>query len=127
MNDAFAVRRVERVGDFDPEIEQLLGFQRSAERQLAKSLAFQILHRDERLFLVLPDLVNGANVRVIQSRSCSCLATKAFKSKLIAGHVIGKKLQGGKAAKLGVFGLVNDTHATTAQLLHNAVVRDRLA
>jgi hypothetical protein len=40
------------------------------------------------------------------------------------GHVIGEKLERDKAAKLGVFGLVDHTHPTTAQLLNDAVVRD---
>ena len=40
---------------------------------------------------------------------------------------IGKELQGHEAAKLSVLGLVDDTHAATAQLLDDAVVRNGLA
>jgi hypothetical protein len=41
--------------------------------------------------------------------------------------VLGQKLQCDKAPKLGVLGLVNDTHPAAAKLLDDFVVRDGLA
>src|ERR1700730_17918391 len=38
-----------------------------------------------------------------------------------------KKLERNKAAEFGVLGLVHNTHATTTQLLDDAVARDGLA
>jgi hypothetical protein len=38
-----------------------------------------------------------------------------------------KELQGHEAVQPGIFSFVNDTHAATAQLLNDAVVRDGLA
>ena len=45
---------------------------------------------------------------------------------VILGDVVGKKLERDKASELGVFRLVHNTHATTAELFNNAVVRDGL-
>jgi hypothetical protein len=41
--------------------------------------------------------------------------------------VIGKKLEGDEAAKQRVFGLVNHSHATTAEKFDDPVVGDGLA
>jgi hypothetical protein len=45
----------------------------------------------------------------------------------IAGNFLGKEFESDEAMKPGVFGFVDHTHATTAQLLENAVVRNRRA
>lgn len=70
-----------------------------------------MFHRNERPTVMLADFVNRADVRVIQSRSCSRFATEPFKGKLISRDIIGKELQRNGAAKLGVFGLVNELDA----------------
>jgi hypothetical protein len=41
-------------------------------------------------------------------------------------EAIRKELQGNETVELGVLGLVDHTHATTAQLLNNSVVGDGL-
>src|ERR1039458_10612448 len=82
----------------------------------------QELHGDEGMLTILTDFVDGANVGVIECRRCSRLPAEAFQSLWIAGQVLGQKFQCNKAAKLGVFGLVNYAHPAAAELSHNAVV-----
>jgi hypothetical protein len=41
--------------------------------------------------------------------------------KRVFGHLVGQELQGNKSVQLYVFGLVNHTHASAAQLLDDAV------
>ena len=50
-----------------------------------------------------------------------------FERLLIVGNIFGQEFQRNKAAKLGVLGLVDNTHPAAAELLNNAVVRDGLA
>jgi hypothetical protein len=40
------------------------------------------------------------------------------------GYLVGQEFQGNKAAKFGILGLVNNTHAPAAELFHDAVVGD---
>src|ERR1700690_4647977 len=86
--------------------------------------AVQILHYDERLPPLLIDLMNGANIGMIQSRGSLSLALKPGKCGRILGNFIRKELQRDKPAEFYVLGLINPTHPTTAELLKNAVVRN---
>src|SRR5438128_2635693 len=42
----------------------------------------------------------------------------------VAGHLIGKKLEGNFTFEVQVFGTVNHTHAAAAKLLNDAIVRN---
>jgi len=66
MNNSLGVGSIKRVGNFDGEIQQSLGFEVPANNYLAKRLALEKLHDDERAPLILADLVNGTDIRMIQ-------------------------------------------------------------
>ncbi len=66
VNDTFAVRGIERIRDFNGQQEQLLVIQRTAGDDVFKRQAVQILHGDECSSLLLSDVVNGADVGMIQ-------------------------------------------------------------
>jgi hypothetical protein len=75
---------------------------------------------------VLGNFVDGANVGVIQGRGRTRFTAETLQGLRILSNIIGQKLEGNEAAKFGVFRLINHAHATTAEFLHNAVVRDGL-
>ncbi len=87
---------------------------------------FQKLHGDEGLGLVTADLVNGADVGMVQGRGGPSLTAKTLERLRVLGEVIGQELQRDIAPELRVFGFVNHSHATAAQLFGNPVVRDGL-
>src|SRR3984957_5413131 len=89
--------------------------------------AFQKFHDNECQPVVLVNLMDGANIRVVESRRRLRLALKAAKGLRITGHSVRKKLQRHKSAELDVFGFINDSHASATELLGNAVVRDCLS
>ena len=89
--------------------------------------AIEILHHDERMPVLLADLMNRANVRMVQSGSGARLAAKALKGLRVTDNVIREELQRHEAAKLSILGLVNNAHASAAKLLNNPVVRNRAA
>ena len=66
MNDSFRVRGVEAVGDLDRQIEDLVRGERLPLNPVLEGLALKILHRDEVTALVLVDVVDGADVGMIQ-------------------------------------------------------------
>jgi hypothetical protein len=73
------------------------------------------------------DVVDRADVGVIQ---CGCglgCALKAGQCLRVPGDIIGQELQGHKTMEPGILGLVNHTHPATTQFLDDAVVRDGLA
>jgi hypothetical protein len=45
----------------------------------------------------------------------------------VAGDALRQKLKGDNAAQIGIFGFVDDAHATSAQLFEDAVMGNRLA
>src|SRR5689334_5355202 len=92
-----------------------------------EGLAVEELHRDERVALMLVDLVDRADVGMIQGRRGLGLALEAAECLGIFGDVVGKEFQRDEPLELGVLGLVDDTHPAAAQLLENSVVGYGLA
>ena len=86
--------------------------------------AIQKLHGDEGLPVLLANVVNGADVGMIQSRGRLGFALKARQSLRILGDIVGKELQRDEAMQPRVFRLIDDTHATAAQLLNDLIMGD---
>ena len=127
MNDAFGMRRVQRVRNLNRQCQQHVQFHRTPGDQVLQRHAIQILHGDESLAVLLANFVNGADVGMVQRGSRLRLALKAAERRGILGHFIGQKLQCDKPPQPRVFGLVDHAHAAAAQLLQNAVMRNGLS
>ena len=89
--------------------------QRAAGDAVLQGLAFEELHGDERLAVLLADVVNGADVGMIQGGCGVRFAPEAAERLRIAGDLVGQKLQGDETMQPGVFGLVDDAHAAAAE------------
>ena len=126
VHDFFGVRGIERIGDFDGQREQGLGVHGLARDAMLQRHAVQKLHGDEGLAVLLADVVNGADVGMIQGGCGLGFALETGEGLRVAGNFLGQKLEGDKTMKPGVFGFVDHAHAAAAQLLENAVVRNRL-
>ena len=126
MNDVLGMSGVQPVGDFDGDIKQPLDLHRLAIDDVLQGAAVEKLHGDEALAFMLADFIDGANVRMIQSGSRASFAAEPLERKRIAGQIIRKKFERNEAAELGVLGLVNDSHATAAELFKDLVVRNDL-
>ncbi|MGB9403375.1 MAG: hypothetical protein WCA98_07540 [Candidatus Acidiferrales bacterium] len=81
----------------------------------------------KRRALVLADFVDGADIRMVQSRCGLRFALETGDSLRILRHVVGQKLEGNEAMKADVLGFIDDAHAAAAQFVDDAVVRDGLA
>jgi hypothetical protein len=95
--------------------------------QVLQGFAGEALHHDEKMAVVLADLVNGADVGVVQRRRSAGLAAETFESLGIVGGAVGQELEGDKAAQLGVFSFVDHTHSAATEQFDDAVVRNGLA
>jgi len=93
---------------------------------VVEGAAVEELHGDEGPPLFLADVVDGADIGVVQGRGRLGFPAKAGQRLLIAGKFIGKKLQGHEAAQAGIFGFVHDSHSTVAELFGDPIVRNGL-
>src|SRR5947209_13563094 len=116
MHNAFSVSGVEGVGDLDGEIEEGLGVDGAAHDAVLQGGAFEKLHGDEGLALVLSDLVNCTNVGMVQAGCGAGLAAEALERSGVMSDIGRKELEGYETAEFGVLGFVDDTHAAATQL-----------
>ena len=77
MNDALAVSRLQSFGNLKRVFENLASRQSSLGDLVRERAAFEQFHGYEWLASIFPDVVNGANVRMIQCRGGPCFPAKA--------------------------------------------------
>jgi hypothetical protein len=91
---------------------------------MLKGYAFKTFHDNEGAAILLAEVIDGADVGVIERGCGAGFAAKAFEYLTVQGQVLGKKLERNKAAKARVLRAVNHAHSTAAKLVNNAVVRE---
>ena len=127
VDDALRVGSVQSISDLDGQIEHRLNFQGLAANSAPKRLALQQLHSKENSPLGLVDLVNGADVGMIQCRSSLGFTLKSADHKGALCDVIGQELESYKATELYILGFVYDTHRAGAEFFDDVIVRDGLS
>jgi hypothetical protein len=126
VDDPLRVRRVQSIRNFNRQRQQLFVLDRAALNHVLQGDPVEVLHCDEHTIAMLPNLVDGAQVGMIQCRSGPSLASKALQSLRIAGQLIRQELECHEAAEFRVLGLIHHPHTAAAKLLDDAVVRNRL-
>jgi hypothetical protein len=121
MDDIAAVRGVERIDNLHGEVEQFLVRQRLAANPVLQRLALEQFHHDERLAVVLADLVNHADVGMIQRRRGARFAREALERRLVLRHFRGQELQGDGSAERHVLGFVHHAHTPAAEAVLYAI------
>jgi hypothetical protein len=127
VHDPFRVRRLQRVRDLDPDVEQRTDLAGTPPDPVREGFSLEQLHRDEVLPLVLVDLVDRADPRVIERGRGPGLALETLERGRVLGHFRGQELERNVPAELRVLGLVHDAHPSAAQLRRDLVVGDGLA
>jgi len=127
MNDAFRVRGVEGVGKLDGPRQNYLGLQWSPANPVLQRQPVQKLHGDLGLVATLADVVNRADVGMIESGGGTSFTSETFQCLRVSGNVIRQELERNETTELGVLGFVNDAHTADAELFDYAVARDSLA
>jgi len=126
VDDAFFVGGVKRVGELDADVDGALNRKGTKGDQFVESLPFEQFHGDEGPAIVFFDGVNDANTGMIERGGGAGFAEEAFERLWIAVGGFREKFQGDTAAEFGVFGFVDDAHASTAKLAEDFVVGDGL-
>jgi hypothetical protein len=127
MDDALGMSCVKGVGDFNGEIENVLGRERTSRDGILQGAALEEFHGNEGPSVVFSDFIDRADVGMVESGSSTRLAAKSFERLWVMSNFVRQEFQRNETPKLGVLGFVDDTHSTTAKLFDDAVVRDSLA
>jgi hypothetical protein len=77
MNNGPFVRRFESIGDLQSQIEKCFQRQRTSSNLSLERLAFQQLHGNEISAVLFSDVVDGADIRMVQGGSSLCFPLKA--------------------------------------------------
>src|SRR5437667_12831593 len=77
VNDSLGVCGIQRVGHLNCQFQHRLGIDWFLRDTMLQGLALQILHDDEWTALVSPDLINWADMGVLQRRGCAWLTLES--------------------------------------------------
>ena len=88
--------------------------------------ALQILHGDERSAVLLADVVDRADVWMVERRGGPGFTLKAAQGLGITRQIVGDELERHGTVQPRIFGFVDHAHPAAAELLDDAVVRERL-
>src|SRR5580698_7274208 len=92
-----------------------------------QSFAVEAFHRKECMSVFLANLVDRADVRMIQSRSSPCFPPKSFQRLRVRRKFIRQKLQRHEPTEVRVLSLIHHAHSAAAQPFHDAVMRKSFA
>ena len=126
VHDPGGMGRGQRLGHLADEVHQL-GQGGTPGRERPQRLPLDQLHDEEGLALVLVDVVDRADVGMVQGGGGAGLAPEPLQPLGIPGILLGQELEGDAAAEAGVLGLVDDPHAAAAERLQREVVGEGLA
>jgi len=90
-------------------------------------LAIQKFHSDERLAFRFADVVNRADVGMVQGGCGLRLSLETRERLRIVGDVVRQEFQRDKAVQAGVLSFVHHAHAPATEAFHDAIVRKGLS
>ncbi len=85
MNNAFAVGSIQPVGNLNRQTQQRVGIQGPSRDAMHQGHAVQKFHDDEGPPVVVPNLIDGANIGMIQCGSCLRLPLEPGKRLRVSG------------------------------------------
>ena len=110
MHDALLMCELKRVTNPRHDGERLLGFHPAFAHHLPQRQAVHEFHEQIEKPVGLAEIVNGHNVRMIQSRERLGFAQKAFSEPRLSLLLRRQDFQGDNAVQLWLAGLVNHAH-----------------
>ena len=115
MDDTFFVGCGESVCNLHSQVEKIIRPERFALDPVLQRVTVRFV-----------DLVNGSDVRMVESRCGAGLAFEPLQGLTIFGKFLRQELQRNVAAEFEIFRFVHHTHAAATELFQDAIVRDGL-
>ena len=107
------------------ELDHFGGRQRFAGHVRGKRFAFEQLHHQKRLVVILADVEDRADIRMIERGRGARFALEPFEGFAIRGERGRQEFDGDLPAQARVFGAIDHAHAALAQVRNNAIVGNR--
>ena len=127
MNNPGVMGRFERIGNLDRNFQDLGAGQGLVRDQVLQGLPFEQLHHDEGLSFELINLVDDADVGMIEAGGGPGFPLKALQGHGVADQFGRKKLQGDASTQAQIQGAIDDSHTAATQFLFDPVMRNSLA
>src|SRR5438270_11089369 len=102
MDNALGMRRIERIGYVNADRQQSFGLKRARADQILQRLAFEIFHDDEGLIALLADVIDRADIGMVQRRGGLSLTAEAAERRRVASDGLRQKLPGHEASQARV-------------------------
>ena len=125
VHDALRMRSLQPVGNLYADIHSsatAMGLPRNA---MLQRLALEQFHGDKRAALKLTNVINRANVRMIQRRGRARFTPESFDRLSILRYIVRQEFQRDVSPKPRVLGLIHHAHATAAQFFQHSVMSYR--
>ena len=119
VEDALGVGGVEGINECERDVDDGRDIQRSARQPLLERLALEQLHRDERWLCA--DVVNRADIRMIQRRGRAALALEPLDGLGIGLESIGQCLDCDDAVEPCVLGSIDLAHPARSERGHHRI------
>ena len=123
MDDALRVSSLKSISRLYGVVEKGFEFDWSVADDLGERAALKPFHHDELLSIVLANFVNGANVRMIDARSCTRFLLKSQYSGAGARCVRRQTFQCNRTTKSKVFSLIDDAGRALSDHLKDTIMR----
>src|SRR3954468_16455858 len=91
MDYACTVGGVQRVGDLSGQWQQSLGCKRTPAQTLLQGDAIYKFHGDKRFAIFLSEIVDGADIGMVQSRRGFRFTAKPLQRRSILGNIFGQE------------------------------------
>ncbi len=127
MHDSLGVSRVECIRHLNGHREQNFQIQWPPPNTVLQGRAIEVFHGDKRQAILLANVVNRADVGMIERRGSLGLTLEPAERLRVTRDLIRQELQGHETVQPSVLGLIDHAHSAAAELFNDAVVRDSLA
>jgi len=122
MNNACGVGSISNLNRQTEQNFRLDGLSRDP---LFQRHAVKKLHGDISTAVLFANVMNRADVGMIEGRSCFGFALETFECLWVVGHIVGKEFESDGAVEPSVLGLVDDTHTADTKFFKDSVVGNR--
>ena len=115
MHDPGGMRGFQRVQDWNHDLEQFFVGKGSLGDALLERLALHQFHHQIRPARVISDIVNRADIGVIECGDGLRLAPESFQQGLVRGHCIRQEFHGHRAAEASVARTIDLSHTALSE------------
>ena len=127
MDDALRVGSIQSIGHLHPNLQDPVGRESLVTDYLFQSPTLQVLHGDEGVAFMFPQIEDLTDIGVIQGSRRLGFQQQPFSGGGVFLQEVEQKLQSDLTVQASVLGPVDHTHPTPSEFLFDSVMRDGLA